>query len=137
MYRLMIVEDEPSCRYGLCDCFDWGKYEIEVVGEADDGESALKKISALKPDIVLTDVKMPNMDGLELSLVLQERYNWIKIIFVSGHNDASYFGVALEAGLMDPDVVMAEYRQKLKEAGIDKIDEEYKLQAEDYLKTLK
>ncbi len=57
MYKLFIVDDEQSARNGLKDCFDWSKYDIEIVGEADDGDVALEPILTLKPDIVLTDVK--------------------------------------------------------------------------------
>lgn len=101
MYKLFIVDDEPLARYGLRDYFDWGKYGIEIVGEADDGATALEAIPLLKPHIVLTDVKMPNIDGIMLSHKLREQMPDTKIIFISGHDDVEYLKSALKLDAMD------------------------------------
>ena len=66
MYRLMIVEDEKSTREGLKDCVDWNRYDIKVVAEAPNGQEALNRLHEMPIDIVLTDVVMPIMDGIEL-----------------------------------------------------------------------
>lgn len=65
MYKLMIVDDEYSTRNGLKICIDWFNYGIEVVGEAENGIRGLELADRVRPDIVLTDVKMPGMDGIE------------------------------------------------------------------------
>lgn len=101
MYKLFIVDDEPLVRDGLRDYFDWGKYGIEVVGEAEDGEAALQAFSLLKPHIVLTDVKMPNIDGILLAGRLREQMPDIKIIFISGHDDVEYLKSALKVDAVD------------------------------------
>lgn len=101
MYRLFIVDDEFPTRDGLRNYFDWAKYGIEVIGEADDGEKALEKIMQLKPDIVLTDVKMPKMDGLQLAQQLRENIKDIKIIFISGYDDVDYIKTALKVDAID------------------------------------
>lgn len=101
MYKLVIVDDEPTVRFGLRTYFDWNAYGIEVVGDADDGDVALEVIERLKPDLVLTDVRMPNMDGIQMSNRLSERFPHIKIVFVSGHDDVEYLKSALQVKAVD------------------------------------
>ncbi|MCY9694671.1 response regulator [Paenibacillus alginolyticus] len=101
MYKLVIVDDEPTVRFGLSTYFDWNAYGIEVVGDADDGDVALELIERVKPDLVLTDVRMPNMDGIQMSNRLSERFPHIKIVFVSGHDDAEYLKSALLVKAVD------------------------------------
>lgn len=100
-YKLFIVDDEISSRSGIRECFDWLKYGIEVVGEADNGINALKLISEVKPDIVITDVRMPKMDGIQLSAELNRLYKNMKIIFISGYNDFEYLKSALKLDAVD------------------------------------
>jgi two-component system, response regulator YesN len=101
MYKLFIVDDEVSSRYGLRDCIDWIKYGIEVVGEAANGSAAMKLIPSLEPDIVITDVKMPRMDGIQLSVELKQLNKDIKIIFISGYDDFEYLKSALKVDAVD------------------------------------
>ena len=70
MYRLLIVDDEPAVRAGLRTYFDWAAYGIEVAGEADDGDVALEMITRDQPDLILTDVRMPTMDGNNVAVYL-------------------------------------------------------------------
>lgn len=67
MYTLLIVDDEWQTRKGLRELVDWQAMGIEVVGDAGDGQEALRHLERLKPDILLTDVRMPHMDGIELA----------------------------------------------------------------------
>lgn len=101
MYKLLIVDDEPTVRHGLNHYFDWASYGIEVAGEADDGDAALEAADRLRPDLVLTDVRMPNVDGIRLSRELREKYPQTKIVFVSGHDDADYLKSALQVNAVD------------------------------------
>lgn len=101
MYRLIIVDDEPTVRHGLQHYFDWQAYGIEVAGEADDGEAALALMEKVRPDLVLTDVRMPNRDGISLASVVRERYPQAKIVFVSGYDDAEYLKSALKVNAVD------------------------------------
>ncbi|MBB6734571.1 response regulator [Cohnella zeiphila] len=101
MYKLMIVDDEPTVRFGLQSYFDWASFDIEVMGEADDGDVALEMIEKQPPDLILTDVRMPNLDGIELSRRVSARYPGAKIIFVSGHDDADYLKSALKVSAVD------------------------------------
>lgn len=101
MYKLLIVDDEPTVRSGLRSYFDWSSYGVEIVGEADDGDVALELMEQKRPDLVLTDVRMPNMDGITLSRHISTRYPESKIIFVSGYDDADYLKSALKVSAVD------------------------------------
>ncbi|MBE5040186.1 response regulator [Ructibacterium gallinarum] len=101
MYQVFVVDDEPSARLGLCEYFPWEKYGCRVAGEAEDGKQAWEKIREEKPDIVLTDVKMPNMDGLELAALISRELPDTKIIFISGYSDVRYLKEAFHVAAVD------------------------------------
>ncbi|MBW4084551.1 response regulator [Paenibacillus sp. S150] len=101
MYKLLIVDDEPTVRFGLRSYFNWSSYGIEIMGEADDGDVALRIIEKDPPDLILTDVRMPGMDGISLSRHIHAAYPQAKIIFVSGHDDADYLKSALKVSAVD------------------------------------
>jgi two-component system response regulator YesN len=101
MYKLVIVDDEPTVRNGLRSYFNWSDFGIEVVDEADDGDVGLQIIKRIKPDIVLTDVRMSKMDGIKMSAEIHARYPHIKIVFVSGYEDADYLKSALQVNAVD------------------------------------
>ncbi|PNT90762.1 response regulator transcription factor [Clostridium thermosuccinogenes] len=96
MYKLLLVEDERILLEDLRDSVDWISMGVEVVGTAWNGSDALKKAEQLQPDIVITDIKMPVMDGLELAKRLKERDNGIQIIFITGYDELQYVKTALE-----------------------------------------
>ncbi|MBP3359778.1 MAG: response regulator [Clostridia bacterium] len=102
MYKLFLVEDEEKTRKGLVNYFISSYNEIiEVIGEAGDGRSALENILKLKPDVVITDIKMPVMDGIEMAKKIYEMEPQIKIIFISGYNDIDYLKSALSIDAID------------------------------------
>jgi two-component system response regulator YesN len=101
MYRLMIVDDEMSTRTGLRDYIDWSSYGIEVVGEATNGESGLALYKELLPHIVITDIKMPNMNGIEFAKHLREEDANVKIVFISGYDDVDYLKSAMKMDAID------------------------------------
>ncbi len=101
LYKLLIVDDEPSIRFGLRDYFEWSSYGIEVIGTAEDGSIAHQMIMELHPDIILTDVQMPRMDGITLTQELINKNLNIKTIFISGHNDIDYVKSALRLDALD------------------------------------
>lgn len=100
-YRLLIVDDEQVTRHGLTSLFDWAKLNVEVVGEADDGMTALPLLDELRPDILFTDVKMARMDGIELARRAKEKYPGLKIVFLSGYSEVEYVRSALKVGAVD------------------------------------
>jgi two-component system response regulator YesN len=101
LYKIVIVDDEPNVRYGLRTYMEWSSLGIEVVGEAHDGDVALELIDRVRPDIVLTDVRMPKMDGITLSRKLREKYPHIVLIIISGHDDADYLKSAVKLNAVD------------------------------------
>lgn len=101
MYKLVIVDDEPSVVNGLSTYFDWNVYGIELVGTADDGDKGLALIRDVEPDIVLTDVKMPSMDGIAMSTEIRSILPGAKIIFISGFDNAEYLKSALKVHAVD------------------------------------
>lgn len=90
MFKLLLVDDEPMIRKGMLTCIDWTGYGVEIVGEANNGAVALEKALALKPHIVVTDIRMPVMDGIEFCHKLRKQLPDCKIIIMSGYDDFSY-----------------------------------------------
>ncbi|SFW48648.1 response regulator transcription factor [Selenomonas ruminantium] len=101
MLRIVIVEDEDIIRQGLIATFDWEAVGAEVVGEAADGTEALPLIRSLHPDVLLTDIRMPNMDGLELARVLQEENILPKLVYLTSFADFDYVREALRLQAAD------------------------------------
>lgn len=97
----MIVEDEPPMIRHIKRIIDKSASGFEVVAEAYNGEEALEKIALIRPDVVITDIKMPVMNGLDLSRSLKERYPQIITIIVSGYQDFDYAKEALKYGVAD------------------------------------
>lgn len=99
MYRLLIVDDEPRIRNGLCNYFPWDEVGFEVAGEAENGVKALAFIQNQPVDVILCDIKMPVMSGIDLAKELFDRKSRIKIIFLSGHKEFEYAQKALVYGV--------------------------------------
>jgi len=100
-YRVFLVEDEVVTREGIRDNVDWASAGFEFCGEASDGEIALPEIESMQPDVLITDIKMPFMDGLQLCKIVRERMPWIKIIILSGHDEFEYAQSALKLGVTE------------------------------------
>ena len=99
MLKIFLAEDEFVVREGIKNNIDWASHGYDFVGEASDGELALPMIERLKPDIVITDIKMPFMDGLELSRRIKKEFPWIEIIILSGYAEFSYAKEAIAIGV--------------------------------------
>lgn len=99
MKKVMLVDDEILIRENIRDCVDWEKEGFTYCGDASDGEVALPMIEQLMPDILITDIKMPFMNGLELSTIVRQRMPNIKIIILSGHDEFEYARSALRIGV--------------------------------------
>ncbi len=101
MYKIFIVEDEIVVREGIRDNIDWESTDFIMAGEAPDGEMALPLIQEIKPDILITDIKMPFMDGLELCRIVRKSMPWIKIVIISGHDEFNYAKEAISIGVTE------------------------------------
>lgn len=100
-YKVVLVEDEIVTREGIRDNVDWKANGFEFCGEAPDGEMALPLLETTKPDLLLTDIKMPFMDGLQLSRIVRERMPSVKIIIISGHDEFEYAQEAIKIGVTE------------------------------------
>ena len=99
MLKVFLAEDETLIREGLRDNIPWEQYGYRFVGEAADGEMALPLIRKTKPDVLITDIKMPFMDGLSLSRIVREELPKTKIIIISGYDDFEYAREAIAIGV--------------------------------------
>lgn len=101
MIKVFLVEDEVVMRNGIKNNIPWEQEGFEFVGEASDGELAYPLIKREKPDILITDIRMPFMDGLELSRLVKKELPQIKIIILSGYNEFDYAKTAIGIGVTD------------------------------------
>ena len=95
-YRIMLVDDEEEVRKAIIRKMDWEKLGFVVVGDAENGEEALEKLEQLEPDVVITDIRMPYMDGLTLTARIREKHPSIKILIFSGYDDFEYAKQAIK-----------------------------------------
>ncbi|WP_310603370.1 response regulator [Anaerosporobacter sp.] len=96
MMKMLVVEDETILREGICLVGDWEKYNIEISGAVSNGKEALEQIAINQPDIILTDVVMPIMDGIELTKRVYEQYPQIRVILLSGHEEFEFVKKAMQ-----------------------------------------
>lgn len=101
MIKVFLVEDEIIIREGIRYNIDWEKEGFEFVGEASDGELAYPLIQKTRPDILITDIKMPFMDGLELSRLVKQEMPQVKIIILSGYDEFEYAREGIDIGITD------------------------------------
>ena len=101
MLKVFLVEDEIVMREGIKKNIQWEKEGFEFVGDASDGELAYPLIQKTKPDILITDIRMPFMDGLELSRLVKQELPDIKIMILSGYDEFEYAKEAIKIGITD------------------------------------
>ncbi len=106
MFKVFLVEDEIVVREGIRKNIQWEQYGFSYAGDAPDGELALPLIRQIKPDLLITDIKMPFMDGLALSELVRKELPRTKIVIISGYDDFSYaqqaIGMGVEQYLLKP-----------------------------------
>lgn len=101
MYKAFLVDDEALVRNGLKKHFNWAKHLVSLEGEAADGKEALAFLLKHPVDILITDVRMPFMNGIELTQQIKEIYPAIKVVFISGYEDVEYLKSALKMDAVD------------------------------------
>ena len=126
MYKVILVDDEDIVLEGLTKKIDWKGLQLEVAGTAQDGLEALKIIEETTPDILITDVIMPVMDGLKLIETVKAMGKNIKTIILSGHDEFSYAQKALKLGAAEYQLkpISVEELEELLERIVAKISEE-------------
>lgn len=96
MYKVIIAEDEARLRRALRITIQWDALGFEVIGEAENGKAAFELVRELQPDLLITDVRMPYMDGLELIKAVKEYDGNIKTVIISGYSEFQYALKAIE-----------------------------------------
>ena len=97
-YQVFVAEDETFAREGIRNCLETTQ-DFVLCGEAEDGEMALPAILELKPDILITDIKMPFMDGLALARAVRRAMPWIRILIISGYDEFDFAKQAISIGV--------------------------------------
>ncbi|HEY5465540.1 MAG TPA: response regulator [Clostridia bacterium] len=101
MIRTVIVDDEVLATVGLKAMIDWPAHGFEIVGEGDNGENGLEVIRRTRPDMVITDIMMPRVDGLEMMRRVLEEFPGVRFVVLSGYNEFSLVKKALQQGARD------------------------------------
>ena len=101
MFKVLLVDDEEEVRQGIRDRINWAQYDFEVIGDAENGREALNFFDESIPDIVLTDINMPFMDGLELTAEIKENYPTVKVVILTGFDDFKFAQTAIKYGVSD------------------------------------
>lgn len=101
LYRIILVDDEEEVRKGIIRKIDWSRLGFEVVGDAENGAEALEKIEQLEPEVVMTDIRMPFMDGLTLTEKIRQKYPSMKVLIFSGFDDFEYAQQAIKLNVTE------------------------------------
>lgn len=100
-YKILVVDDEVEVRKGIISKIDWDSVGLQVVAEAENGKEALEMFEKTLPDVLLTDINMPFMDGLELSSIIREKYPTTKIIVMTGYDEFEYAHKAIKLNVLE------------------------------------
>ncbi|SHH78719.1 response regulator [Clostridium grantii] len=101
MYTLMLVDDEEIVRKSILKNIQWEEQGFEVIGEAENGKEALDLVERNIPDLLITDIKMPFLDGIGLATELRKKYPTIKIVFLTGHDEFQYAKEAISLDIFE------------------------------------
>jgi len=123
MPSLLIVDDEGIFRKGIQVMIAEMHGDWAVIAEAKDGIEALEKIEQQQPDLIITDIKMPRMDGIQLQYIIKERYPHIACVVMSGYNDFQYARESLRLGAKD--YLMKPFEREELYQLLGKLEEEY------------
>lgn len=99
--KVVVVEDEYYVRKGIIQTFDWESMGCEIVGEASNGKAGLTVIEEKQPDLIIADIEMPVMDGLEMIRLLRSKQNRAEVIFLTAHQKFTYVHSALKLEVVD------------------------------------
>lgn len=101
MYRILIVDDEYEIRNGLCKYFPWNAAGFEVAGEVENGQEALDFLRSCQVDLVLCDIMMPVMSGIELAELIRKEFPSVKVCFLTAHKDFEFAQKAVSLNVLE------------------------------------
>ena len=101
MFKALLVDDEEWIRLGLREQIEWSSLGIEIIGEAPNGLIALEMVEKYQPDIILSDIRMPRLDGIQLMEAIYQKFPHIIIIVISGYSDFEYARKAISFHVFD------------------------------------
>lgn len=119
MMKVVVVEDEELVRRGIVLAVDWASMGCVVVGEAADGEAGLEVIRRYQPDLIITDIKIPKLDGVEMLRQLRAEGNHAYAIFLTAYSDFDYVQAAVRLGAAD--YLLKPFQDGELEAVIDRL----------------
>lgn len=99
MYKVMLVDDEKIILDGISQMIDWTSLGTRLIGTASNGVEAYERIKELLPDIVVSDIRMPGMDGLELVAAVHRSHPGIRFVLLSGFGEFDYASRAMQYGV--------------------------------------
>lgn len=141
MLKLLIVDDELLARIGMRTIIPWEEQGIEIVGEAEDGKRALELARKYMPDIVITDIRMPEMDGLDFIRTLKAEQPECKFLVLSCMDDTAYLQEAIKLGVkgyilknaIEPQNILEEVHHVMKEISTERVYEEQSMEEYQYV----
>lgn len=139
MYKAIIVDDEAVVRRGLRNTIDWTEHGFELVGDYTNGREALEAVEELRPDLIVSDISMPMMDGLELAASVTSQYPYMKIVILTGYDEFEYAQQALRLKVTDfilKPITAQEMRQLLDKIRCEMDEEEKRHKDYTQLQTL-
>ena len=101
MYKLILVDDEINIRKGMEHSIPWSEWGYEIAGSCENGLEAVALIQTQEVDVVLSDIRMPQMDGIDLMKYINEKHSKIKVIILSGYNDFKYLNTSIKNNVTD------------------------------------
>lgn len=101
MFTILLVDDEPLVRHDLRTLMDYHAYGFEIIGEAQNAETALAFLEETQPDVAIIDINMPGMNGMELNRAIKQQYPAVKTVILSSYDDYDYVRDCLKNGSID------------------------------------
>ena len=111
MYKLIIADDEALIRAGLFYCNDWNTMGFEVSAMLEDGNDVLEYLEKERIDVLLTDIRMYKVSGLEVANIVKEKYPWMKVVLLSGYKEFEYAREAMHCGVYEYLLKPVDYEQ--------------------------
>ena len=111
--KVVIIDDEFIMRQGMKHMLDWEKEGFQIVGEASNGQEGLEVIEKTKPNIVLTDIVMPVLDGIEFSEILNKRFPEMQLVILSSYDKFEYVKATCLNGVVD--YILKKWLEKFRE----------------------